>query len=260
MLRISKGGKLIENEWVYDKEKEEGSYVDFDRTENAIRHLFDACELEEGITLKDVFLLLNTELDIFDSVLGNWCKEIVTEGLSKEPKIYDLSVYSPDQIEYLELYFTPGYESYEGKDSFYGFSRPDFHGVGVVLQEEKDFYKKGERIPWGISFTPANELINIPVKLNKEFTIYHSILSKPEYDGSPDFGVIKRFNNPQYTLGHILNGIIWEMSFYGGPETRDGFNKELHDTKNELEERLKNGEEVGIPIEEWGKMLNDGEE
>lgn len=252
-LEIRKGGKLVETKWVYDREKEEGEYKEFDRTDQAIRHLFEPCQLGEDVRLKDIFELLNTELDIFDAVIGNWCKEIVTEGLTKPGKPYDLTKYDPEQIEYLELRYTPEYELYEGVDSFYGFTRPDFGGVGVELQNDgdQDHYKKGERIPWGISFTAANDLINIPVKLNDTFAVYEGILRCKD---KPGFGhKLVEFKNPTYTLGGILEGIIWEMSFHGGPEKRDEFGKELRETV----EKIKSGEEKGIELNSVDDLFKD---
>lgn len=230
-IELRKGGKLIEIKWVYDKAKGEGEYQEFDITKQAIRHLFEVCELEEGVTLKDIFLLLNTELDIFDAVIGNWCKDIVTEGLTQPEKPYDLSTYDPDQIEYLELVYTPEYDlDGDDKDVLYGIHRPDFGGVGVVLQAENEHHKAGERIAWGVSFTPSNELINIPVKLSDKFSIYEGIL-KWDKTSTGD-RVLASFSNPTYTLGGILEGIIWELSFHGGPGSRKI-------RKDELDEAVK---------------------
>lgn len=232
-LEIRKGGKLIETKWVYDRAAKKGEYQEFDRTDSAIRRLFEPCELAEDVTLKDIFELLNTEIDLFDAVIGNWCKEIVTEGLTQPGKPYDLSKYDPEQIEYLELRYTPEYELYDGVDSCHGFHRPDFGGVGVELQNDGDqeHYKKGERIPWGISFTPANELINIPVKLNDTFAIYEGILRSAEGQMPK---MLAEFKNPTYTLGGILEGVIWEMSFHGGPAKRDAFGAELRQTVDDI--------------------------
>lgn len=253
-LEIRKGGKLIETKWVYDKAAEKGEYKEFDRTDNGLRYLFEPCVLAPDVTLKDIFLLINTELDVFDAVIGNWCKEIVTEGLTQPAKPYDLTKYDPEQIEYLELRYTPEYDDDgDGGEVLYGIHRPDFGGVGVELQNDgdQDHYKKGERIPWGVSFSKANDLINIPVKLADKFDIYEGILkwkagSQPKLLGS--------FKNPPYTLGGILEGIIWEMSFHGGPDKRDDLNSELR----EAVAKIKSGKEelVGSPFDE--EDSNDG--
>ena len=245
-LSIRKGGKLIETKWVYDRAKEEGSYQEFDRTDSAVRHLFEVCDLEADVTLKDIFLLINTELEIFDAVIGNWCKEIVTEGLTQPGKPYDLSKYDPEQIEYLELTYTPEYDNDGdgGPDELYGFHRPDFNATGVVLQNDGDqeHYKKGERIPWGVSLTPSNDLINIPVRLSDKFVIYEGILKCKDKPGFSH--PIAEFSNPTYTLGSILYGIIWELSFHGGPDKRDAFGSELRETVD----KIKSGEIETVPF------------
>ena len=63
MVEIKKGGKLIQTEVECSQEQ--------DVTDSAVRFLFDCCTLEDGVTLRDIFLLLDSELDLFDLVLGN---------------------------------------------------------------------------------------------------------------------------------------------------------------------------------------------
>ncbi len=240
-IEIRKGGRLIETKWVYDKEAKKGAYEEFDITDKAIRHLFEPCQLADDVTLRDIFELMNTELQVFDAVLGNWCEEIVTEGLTQPAKPYDLSKYDPEQIEYLELRYTPEYDlDGDDKNAFYGFHRPDFGGTGVVLQNDGDqeHYKKGERIPWGVSFSKANDLINIPVKLSDKFVVYEGIMKWDKSKGPGD-RKLAEFENPSYTLGGILEGIVWEMSFHGGPEKRNEFHKELLDRVDEIKSELK---------------------
>lgn len=234
-LRIAKGGKLIETDWVYDNEKEAGSYVDEDVTKLAIRRLFDPCTLEDGVSLRDIFELVNTELDIFDLVIGNWCKEIVTEGLTGTPK--KVGYYDPAEIEYLTLGYYASYNS-KKKNSFHGFHRPDFGGVGWKLKDNIYFdwndpktgekmieHHKDTRINWGLSFTPANEIIDLYVILEPEMKIY-------ENDTDGDYmSELHSFGEPEYTLGGIIQGIIYELSFHGGPVDRSG-------TKEEIDQRL----------------------
>lgn len=231
-LKLTKGGKLVETKWVYDEAKKDGEYVARDVTDQAIRLMFDVVELEEGVTLKDLFLLMNTELDIFDAMIGNWCKEIVTEGLTKEPKQY--GTYDSQEIEFLELYWNLWYD---GKTpSFRGFSRPDLHGLGYVLQEDlmhswgEIEWPKGHRIPWSLSFQSSNKLINIPIKLASEVPVYNDNLD----DKDNWHRVLTTYQGAEYTLGNILYGIIWELSFHGGPESRDEAGAELKELAKEI--------------------------
>jgi len=248
-LELRKGGLLVETRWKYDETIKKGEYVERDVTQNAIRYLFEPCELEEGVSLRDIFLLLNTELEIFDAVIGNWCKEIVTEGLTQPAKPYT-GQYDPDGIEYLELYWSMYYDNgTKYGPSFYGYHRPDFHGIGYELKEDKLFdwidkdtgkpaveWPKGARINWGISFSRANDLIDIPVKLDDKATVFDDNLkSKSDHQAKTGWGYpLAEYKGATYTLGNILYGIIWEMSFHGGPESRDERSEELKQAVDEI--------------------------
>lgn len=253
-LRISKDGKLIQ---VYFAGNETGEdvYKEKDVTDSAIRRLWDHCELEDGVTLKSIFTLLNTELAIFDTIIGNWCKEIVTEGLS-EPEGEYTGQYDPEGMEYLELYFhlqkgavwdAKRHDFDPNITVLEGTKRADLHGIGWELKENKyhDWnddvgnpaieWPKGERIPWSVSFQKTNALINHPVKLKQE-TILHDDAStwrKPRhYNHEP----ITTFQQTEFTLGDILYGIIWELSFYGAPEKRDAQGEELLNQVKDIKE------------------------
>lgn len=249
-LEIRKGGQLIETKWVYDKDAKQGEYKEFDRTDNTITHIWDNCLLASDVTLRDIFLLLNTELEVFDAIIGNWCKEIVIEGLTQPAKV--VGIYNPDEIEYLEITSSIFYDDgSEYGPSFHGHNKPSFGGVGFELKEDKLYdwndsatglpaieWPKGERIPWGISFSKANDLIDLPVKLGDTVTVYNENINSDKYHE-----VLTVYKGVTYTLGNILHCIIWEMSFHGGPDKRDEVSKELRETliniksdKNNIEE------------------------
>lgn len=247
-IEIKKDGKLYKIEWIYDEEKHEGEYQDIDITEHAIKYLLDGpCTIADGITLRDIFLLLNTKIEMFDAVLGNWCKEIVEEGLNKEsirPEEYK-------DIGYLELYWhyelndhwNIKKEGYDKESSLEGTLRPGFHGVSHSSEGITN---------WGLSYSPANELIDIPIKLSSKLDIYDS---RSHDDKSLEERRIAWQNkmlsadHSYYTLGNVLDGIIYELSFHGGPEDRDKHCKEL----KELTESIIAGEEEMKPWEEIEK-------
>lgn len=236
-LVLKKDGKLIETKWFYNKEKDEGSYIDSDVTDKGFFHLEDECTLDSDVTLKDVFLLLNTELDLYDSVVRNWCKELVTEGLSGSPK-------KDSDIDYLELYYHLEYSRFDKDDTFslLGLKRPDFHGIGKVLEEDQDFCKKGERIPYSLSFQSTTTLIDLPLKLKHSVEVYEDDFSKKSVNPAP---TLIKFDHIPFTLFDILYGIVWELSFYGPPERRDEKGQEiLNIVKDIKEENL-----VPFPIE-----------
>lgn len=250
-LELQKGGKLLLTQWVYDKTTEKGYYEDQDVTEYAARFLFDICVLEKGIILKDIFLLINSDMETFKKVLGNWCEEFIKEGLFGPEKPYT-GEYTPDDIEYLELVWNLSYDDKE--PIFSGHHRPELYGVGFELKEDKLFKwgevecPKGTRQSYGVSLTSANELVNFPIKLNNKLTITddnheHENWMKP----------IGEYKNPVFTLGNILDGIFWEISFYGSPEKRKKILEELNERSREIEE----GTAKLIPMEEVFKDLKE---
>jgi hypothetical protein len=169
-----------------------------DVTESAPTLLFEPCLLAHKVTLRDIFLLLERHIDVFDKLLGNWCKVFTEEALSnKEGVALDVA------FDYLELYHVLEVDDEE----LLGMDRPDFHAV------------QGEE-SYSLSFLPVHEYVDYPL-----------VLGKTQMDDG------KTFYETPFTLGKILYGILWEISFYGPPISRDQKGKELKDSMNEL--RLK---------------------
>jgi hypothetical protein len=191
-LIIQPGGKLVSKYWVYDDTSEKGEWKYDDVTNTAICRLFDRCTLDEQTTLRDVLLLLNTNLPMFDLIIGNWCKEYVCEGLAEQ-------VEKNENVSYLELYWL--LEFFEDEDDKYteGNRFPSFHGVGLDANENYGNIN--------IGMIPVNEISHLNIKLNDLYFV------------SNDTGEVF-YRNPEYTLGQILYGIIWELSFLGNPNSR----------------------------------------
>jgi hypothetical protein len=240
-LSIEKGGRLIQIKWIYDEETGDGSYQEFDRTENIIPYLFDNCELADDNILRDIFTLMYRHINFLDVLLGNWCFEIVDEGLTQPAKPY---IKGDEEIEYLELYYQCIYaKDREFGNDLCGMKRPEFHGIGFEREQDSYFdwvnrdgtrdieWKKGDRAPWVVSLSKANDLINVPVKLRNTLEIYEEDCNK-----SPRCNVHKvvEFENPVYTLLDIFYGIIWVLRFYGGPKDRDKMSNQLTKQVNNI--------------------------
>jgi hypothetical protein len=203
-LTIKKGGKLARTGWKGD------TWVTEDVTDRAISLLFEQCDLEEGVTLRDLFLLLNTELEIFDCVLGNWCKEIVQEGLAA-PSTRNLG------FDKLELYWHIGTTTEDGKTRLFGHHFPEFHGVGKADENDR-YYPVGERISYSLSFLSSSDLVDLPLELCTESKLF----DEDDWQKQPT-----PLGEAPFTLGQILYGVLWELSFYGAPEDRDARGEEL---------------------------------
>jgi hypothetical protein len=158
-----------------------------DVSDSAPTLLFEPCQLASKVTLRDVFLLISKHIDVFETLLGNWCREFTEEILSAKD-------FEPTaEIQHLELVFF--LEDYEG--TLYGMCRPDFHGVG------KDSEK------YSIVLTPSYQLADFPVLLGGVVTEQGDVYRAP------------------FTLGQILHGILWELAFFGSPKSRDEKAEEL---------------------------------
>lgn len=239
-LIITKGGKLVNNYWNGDLMK----YVQVDVTDKAICKINNHCILDDDVTLEDVFLLLNTEIDVFDAMIGNWCKDYVEEGLKHVINMTKdkASIYNPDEIEYLELNWDFYYDdNTKYGQSFYGHDKPSFGGVGFKLKEDKlcewkdkdgtDIieWNKGSRIPWSLMGTPVYELKHLPVKLKDEIKVYNDNTESKDFHK-----IINTYKGASFTLHNILYGIIWELSFHGSPTKTIKFREEINKSVKEI--------------------------
>ncbi len=181
-VTLTKNAQLIETYWEYDEEIKEGSYKDKIIDFVSPHYLHEKkCVLEEGITLQNIFDYMVKNIAFWSITIGNWCEEIVTEGLLP-PEQANI------ESEYLELYWSLNVEE---EETYFPY-RMDFHG-------------KHNDTNLSLSFCSANDLALLPVKVNTKLKMYN------DKDEEKDLGNL----NP--TLFQILYGIIWELSFFGNP-------------------------------------------
>jgi hypothetical protein len=55
---------------------------------------------------------------------------------------------------------------------------------------------------------------------------------------------------PHLTLGQFLHGILWELSFHGGPDEQESFLQEMESIKNEVDQRAETGDSTTAWLEE----------
>ena len=163
-FEIRKGGNLVRTYWDYNKKKNSGSYKEKDYTKVAARCLFENCTLDKDVTLKDVFLLLNRDIDFYKSVIGNWVEEFVSEGLKK-------SKYEANDIDTLVLKWdyqlSKDYDAKKGKTILEGMAIPGFYGTS---RKNKDTYS--------VSFVSVDKLARLPLKLVEKVDIFDN---RPEF-------------------------------------------------------------------------------
>lgn len=243
MLKLKKGGLLERSKY--------GENKTYEVSEIAVRYLTEHIELDEDITMRDLFLIIEKNINIFELIFGNWIKEYTEEALyaTVEPK----ETLSPNnKLEYVQLYWQlsiddqnkyreKGEPKYEHK-SLHIPSFPQFDGISVAV-EDNEFYKKGDEIKWAMDFTPTQNYIDVPLKLNKKIIIYDENTNEQQV----------YYEDSSYTLYQVILGVIWEISFNGGPKDRDQKINEI----GAICERIKNGTEELISMEDVFARIED---
>lgn len=191
-LELKRDGVLIATHWNGEAKQHETTNV----THLAPALLFERTTLAPEVTLRDIFMLIEQHKKQLCMMLGNWCEEFVEEGLHGSGK---------GLKSVMELRLGWKLNTYDGK-SLYGYHFPEFYGVD----------KEGQQ--YAIEQCSAADLASLPLRLEKRIECYNRTDAK---EGPTEY------EDPTYSLGHILYGIIWELSFFGPPKERDRKAKEL---------------------------------
>lgn len=250
-LKILKGGYLGARIWDGKKGKYVNKKVSAKNLSSYKLHDLP-CSLDDGLKLKDIFLLLNRELSLWDFVLGNWCKDFVEEGLSKITKDKK-DTYDDDLIiDYLSLRWLSEVDTYDKVRSINGLKHLDFGGQGRYAKDG-DYYKKDDPTAIGVSLTETYLLRDLPLKLDTNLKVIEDKTDytkkykklKIKYDTILDKVELKP------SLFQILYSIIWELSWHGPPKKRDARAASLRKSV----EDIKSGKAKTIPAEDLFKDL-----
>jgi len=217
MLKLTKNG-LIEIEY-----KKEPELVESVHYWNSLR---SACEIEDGVTLGDIFKFVESS-ELLTRFIGaySWCGAI--DEFHHDAKLPGSpSAPDDDPLEHLEI------SRYGEINVWHASEGSDFstsaHFSGIA--------KSGQN--YSVSYTPVQNLVHLPVKLNKKFTIKRNF-EETIFEGETYF-----------TLLDILDTIYDDISFMGGPKDNVAFLEEMHATIADIDERTARGEVVGIPMEQ----------
>lgn len=231
-LLLKSGGVLEYSRWNTDTQSDEISDV----SDIAIRFLDRPIEFAEDIILKDIFLLINQNLDFFDLVFGNWIRQYTEQALIAEPEEEE-----PDEnpLDYLRLYWNIGVENGE----FEAMAWPDFDGVGIA-RVDGDYFKIGDKVHYGIDFCPVQNNAMLPLKFEDEVNFY---ISAYDYDPTKRKNRITNSKTEtfKYKIGHptlyqAIQGIIWELSWYGNPTVTQSERSDLKESLKRILAEKKN--------------------
>ena len=189
-------------------------------TDRAHEFLFDAITLHPDTLLSDVFGLMEASpllKRVFrQAFVEELCAEARKGPAHAEPQLQH------ERIECLELYAEWRLDTHT--QTYSDTHRLHLHGVGPVLSEDhpEEHKGKGERIEWGVSLSPLRELLTLPVRVN------HGVrITEDDQAAQAWMHEIGRVQLESVTLGQVLEGLLWELSFHGGPVEREAVSADL---------------------------------
>jgi len=197
-LTLHKGGTLSRCRWVTNLRE----YVEDDVTESGVRFLYDYCNLEEGVTLRDIFLFIQRHTALLNVVLNKYCAELVADGLSGVVDETQEKT-TPYGDEFLELYWTLEVDT--ACNALEGYHFPQFHVRGVLLEDTDERGVKGDKVVLALGGSRPCELIDLEVRLRPELLLFDTQAGEESR---------RQYDRASYTLGHILYGIIYEFAYY----------------------------------------------
>lgn len=233
-----KGGKLVASRW--DRENKEVEEID--ASNYLLYHFNDELELEEGVTFRDLMLLVRPHCDVLSPIVtkqSDTLQKILAEGLDKKAK-------QPKSLEYVEISWRASVDKY-GKNNAADFHKwVSFDGIGKPEDgEHMRDWPADKPVTYALDFTPTYELADLPLKLNKKVVIYD------ERNGMANAPVLFEAED-SFTLYDVLLGAFWELSFHGDPDSR---NERLGELSKTIEE-IDNGTAELVPWEEVKERLD----
>jgi len=179
--------------------------------------------LAQGVTLSDIFKLLDLCPGLRSVFRRDFAEALWVEaGKGPLPQSRGNDPEELGDIEYLELYRSWTFDT--AKKAYASTLRLDLHGVGQMLKTDAPGYgaKARERIEWSVSMTPLRELLALPLRLREAFRVVEGDIDAKGYGE-----VIAQASCAELTLGQVIHGLLYELSFHGTPEDQMDFRDEL---------------------------------
>lgn len=219
-LTLKAGGHLVAARWNYDEATGTGTTELFDVTANAASYLFDQVDVEDGVTLGDVFRVLAADTSLQTIYKRSFAESLCAEVAKGAQPWPDEN--PAHELGHLELYHVLEFNSAEA--SYGPLDRWSLHGIGVELAEDYPMMGKaaGERIEWSIHMTPVRQLLALPLRLKG-----HTMVIETDRNTTRRRRAIKEVLAPHITLGQLLHQVLHELSWYGTPVDQAKLGQEL---------------------------------
>jgi hypothetical protein len=192
--------------------------VSRDVTREAHSYLFEPVVLGPGVRLMDLFFVLSLCEPLRDIYRRQWAHELLQEVCDGSPPPYT-GQHDPQGIEYLEL--SQVWEFNTKTAQYQPMHRMTFKGVGYALQaadcenRKLSGYKPGDRLTHSLATLSPLDIIEVPIQVNPAVDVCEGDLT------AKNFGkVVAVVQNPAVTWGQVLDAVLCELSFFGGPEQR----------------------------------------
>lgn len=226
--------------------------------EDPFLFLLSPVEIIEGTTLLDVFNYVDSDPGFADFLsCYSWCRgirEFHREArLPNADRIVEKDPYSGGLIHthvtrYLYL------SQYKRAELPHWCESIDFGAIGHLSEDmAKHYQERGEDLPetqhYGISFSGCESYSRLPVVIDNKIEIHRDMfVDKGKVYPQQDFFTC----TCPMTLLEFLDGIYWEISFYGTPEHRDEqwacIKTDVDDFKERMED-AKSHEDVKAEVE-----------
>jgi hypothetical protein len=99
-----------------------------------------------------------------------------------------------------------------------------------VIENAAKPIKIRARAHYGVSMCDVRTLLSLPIRLNHDV-----VVCEGDMDGRHYGEVLDTVKVPHVSLGQFLHGILWELSFHGGPEEQKSFVRQMNSLREEMD-------------------------
>ena len=246
---------ILRKDGIYHKEHSEAEEIRVDRI---TAHLLDVVQISEDFTLGDLFKIIENEKEliniIFSCHLGHFPIQLYIDDINKIPP--SEGPFTKDKNEYINLVWCADLnieddEIHKIALEFIKTAKDRMQFLDYLELNFKDIVKKKKilaestsleisvgvsGIPFvpneddlrnGLEFTPLSLLKDAKILLDKKFKMYYDFQC-----GRNDIPLCECIR--EYTVYDVIGGILYELSFMGDPEERDGEWDQMEKDKDEF--------------------------
>lgn len=214
--------------------------VETDVSELAVEYLCELAVLDEGVTLRDVLLLLKNNPPLLQVLRRFWAVELVEEAFAGESGS-NTGADEPDEVEYL-LLTRPCAVDLRTK-AYEVMTRLGLVGIGFPQRDPGSHGSNvGDRQEWSMCGASVRTCLHYPLRLERTSKVFvHGRDLKAKAGRAI---AMEEINFGPPTLLQILHSICYDLSFFG-----------LGDRKSEVVDSLKNATFIEMTVGELSPTM-----